>query len=162
MAPAETMPRHSHGIDVADANESNSNSKSKRNSKRKGTGITEKDESFSANAAALADCDGSGSPATQPPSEGYTAEFEEWWSAYPRKDSKGAAFKAFKIAKSRATVQRLREGAAGYAKRRVGEDPQYTKLPATWLNGDCWNDEIPATGKRKLFAGYVPMGPHGG
>ncbi len=101
------------------------------------------------------------------PSEGYSAEFEAFWQVYPRKEGKGAAFKAFRIAKRRAAVQRLMDGATAYAKRRKGQDPHYTKHAATWLNADGWNDE-PAPeppgkpkGKFSHMPGYVPMGPSG-
>lgn len=94
------------------------------------------------------------------PSEGYTAEFEAWWKLYPRRDAKGAAFKAFKLAKKRTTLDRLMAAVVAYAKRRKGEDPKFTKLPTTWLNGDCWNDE-PETGPKKMPGGYVPFGVGG-
>ena len=35
-----------------------------------------------------------------------------------------------------------------YAAQRDGEDPQFTKHPATWLNGKCWTDEPPHNGGR--------------
>jgi hypothetical protein len=42
----------------------------------------------------------------------------------------------------RNTDERLKEeGAKRYADQRAGQDPQFTKMPATWLNGDCWLDE---------------------
>jgi hypothetical protein len=28
-------------------------------------------------------------------------------------------------------------------------DPQYRKNPLTWLNGKCWNDEIPVEKKKE-------------
>ncbi|CAB5220221.1 Protein of unknown function DUF1376 [uncultured Caudovirales phage] len=127
----------------------------------KGTGIKERDKSLSSDAAASGDPDFSDLPVNRQPSAGYTDEFESWWAAYPRKDSKGTAFKAFKAAKGRASVDRLMEGAAAYAKRRAGEDPQYTKLPASWLNADCWNDEQVQPKKKLPFPGYVPMGVGG-
>jgi Protein of unknown function (DUF1376) len=94
------------------------------------------------------------------PSEGYTQEFLTFWAAYPRKDAKGAAYKAFEKAKKRAKVERIMSGVKAYAKRRKGEDPQYTKLPTTWLNGDCWNDE-PNKEPPKMGGGYVPLGVGG-
>lgn len=75
-----------------------------------------------------------------PPKEGYTAEFESWWQIYPRKDAKGAAFRAFKSAKRRTSVAKLMEGAGAYAKRAKSMDARFIRLPATWLNGDGWND----------------------
>ena len=34
-------------------------------------------------------------------------------------------------------------GAQRYAAERKDQDPKYTKHPATWLNGGCWEDEAP-------------------
>src|SRR6266550_4253034 len=33
------------------------------------------------------------------------------------------------------------DAAKRYAAQRASQDPQFTKMPATWLNGDCWLDE---------------------
>ena len=96
-------------------------------------------------------------------SEGYTAEFEAWWAAYPRKEGKGAAYKAYRLAKKRAPVERLLAAATRYATARRGQDQQYTKQAATWLNGDCWHDEPPVTAASRIkFPGYVPMASNGG
>ena len=35
---------------------------------------------------------------------------------------------------------------------RAGEDPRYTKHPATWLNGNCWEDEPSGDGAPMLDA----------
>jgi hypothetical protein len=68
------------------------------------------------------------------------AEFAEFWSVYPRHVAKGAARRAWKTARKRATADDIIAGA-----RRYGADttrpPQYTKHPATWLNSECWADE---------------------
>jgi len=34
-------------------------------------------------------------------------------------------------------------GAQRYAVERQGQPPKYTKHPATWLNGGCWEDDPP-------------------
>ena len=69
--------------------------------------------------------------------------FDEWWEAYPRRDGKIAARKAFDRAlKNRqATVDELIAGARRYAAARAGQDPKFTKVPTTWLNGGHWADE---------------------
>jgi uncharacterized protein YdaU (DUF1376 family) len=69
------------------------------------------------------------------------AQFEEWWISYPRKVAKGAARKAFTKAIKKATLQELISGATRYAQERSDEDPQYTRHPATWLNGEGWKDQ---------------------
>jgi hypothetical protein len=68
-------------------------------------------------------------------------DFERWYSAYPRRRARGAAFRAYKQARSRASVETLLDGARRYAAQRAGHDPQFTKYPATWLNAECWLDE---------------------
>src|SRR5262249_23561120 len=65
---------------------------------------------------------------------------------YPRRVARGAALKAYKQARTRgATAEELLDGAKRYASERAGQDPQYTKHPATWLRGLCWLDEPEAT-----------------
>lgn len=76
--------------------------------------------------------------------EAFEAEF---WPTYPRKDDKGRARKAFlAVLKSKkATVADLVNGAMRYAAEREGEDPKYTKQPATWLNAEAWLNVAPPT-----------------
>ena len=68
--------------------------------------------------------------------------FEAFWSGYPRKAGKATARKAFEKAVKRAGNPTLvLEGA-----RRLRDDPnlpeaQFIPHPATWLNGDRWEDE---------------------
>jgi hypothetical protein len=79
-----------------------------------------------------------------------TQGFAEFWQAYPRRLAKGNAEKAYRrIVRNReATEAELLAGAMRYAAQRDGEDPQFTKHPATWLNGKCWMDEPPPNGGR--------------
>jgi hypothetical protein len=76
--------------------------------------------------------------------------FAEFWQVYPRRVARGAAEKAYhRIIRSReATEAELLAGAMRYAGQRDGEDAQFTKHPATWLNGKCWMDEPPPNGGR--------------
>jgi uncharacterized protein YdaU (DUF1376 family) len=70
----------------------------------------------------------------------FEREFNEFWEAYPRKESKGHALKAWPKAVSLATPEQIIAGAKAYRARRAGEDAQFTKYPATWLSGMCWLD----------------------
>lgn len=70
--------------------------------------------------------------------------FTEFWTVYPRRVGKGQARRAWKTALSKTTVESLLSGARRYAELKLGTDPQYIKHPSTWLNGECWEDEIPA------------------
>jgi hypothetical protein len=74
---------------------------------------------------------------------GPTSGFEDFWRAYPLHKAKAAAEKAYQkiIRTKRATPEQIVEGALRYADERRGQDPQYTKHAATWLNAECWNDE---------------------
>ncbi|TSD47962.1 hypothetical protein FFI94_018780 [Rhodococcus sp. KBS0724] len=78
-------------------------------------------------------------PASNTPTNSYPAEFEKFWAAYPRKEQKRDASKAWQAALKRASNEELIEGATRY-----GADPnresQYTKLPAGWLRADMWLD----------------------
>ena len=85
-----------------------------------------------------------------------TAFEEQFWPAYPRKDDKGRARKAFLsvIKSKKATVAELVNGAMRYAAERENEDPKYTKQPATWLNAEAWlNTAPPALPSHRLPAG---------
>lgn len=77
----------------------------------------------------------------------YPDDFEEFWRTYPRHEDKKKAFKVWQTAlKNGATADEITAGAARYAKYRAGEPEQYTKHPATWLNGDCWENEYSTAG----------------
>lgn len=71
----------------------------------------------------------------------YTPEFLEWWEHYPRKTSKGDAFKAWKQIPDR-NLEILIAGADRYAHDPNRSD-EYTKHPGTWLRSRCWEDETP-------------------
>jgi hypothetical protein len=67
--------------------------------------------------------------------------FDAFWQAYPKKVAVNEAMRAFTRATERAPPDDIIRGAARYAAERDGEDPRYTKHPATWLNQDCWRDQ---------------------
>jgi hypothetical protein len=72
--------------------------------------------------------------------------FARFWQAYPRRVAKDAAKRAFAAAIKRgADAETLIAGARRYAIERQGQDHKYTKHPATWLNGGCWQDELNGT-----------------
>jgi len=65
--------------------------------------------------------------------------FDKFWAIYPRRASKPTALAAFTKATKKATVAEIVDGASRYATDPNRVDA-YTKLPATWLNQECWND----------------------
>ncbi|MEY9183135.1 hypothetical protein ABIG06_004716 [Bradyrhizobium sp. USDA 326] len=75
------------------------------------------------------------------------AAFAEFWALYPLKVGKLDAEKAY-LAKAKAGTATaiMNAGAARYAAERSGQDPKFTKHPAKWIKGECWNDEPSSTG----------------
>lgn len=67
--------------------------------------------------------------------------FAEFYEVFPLHKSRGAAARAYHKALKRADEETILAGAKHYAQQRHGEEPQFTKYPATWLNQDCWLDE---------------------
>jgi len=67
--------------------------------------------------------------------------FDEFWRSYPRKVAKGAARKAFAAALKKTDAATLIAGAARYGGATAQTEPRFIKHPASWLNGECWNDE---------------------
>ena len=85
----------------------------------------------------------SASPPSDPapsPASDYPADFEAFWSVYPRKAGKRKALAAWKRARKRVTNDELIAGALRYAQDPNRED-RYTKHGESWLNGDCWGDD---------------------
>lgn len=81
-------------------------------------------------------------------------EFDEFWAASPRKEGKGQAEKAYRSARKVSSAEAILAGIRRYAAERKHQDPKYTRLPATWLNGRGWLDEpanvVPITRPRDL------------
>jgi hypothetical protein len=78
--------------------------------------------------------------------------FSEFWKAYPRKVAKANAEKAFKKkCSSEADYTAIMRGLQNYVKACKGRDPQYIAHPATWINGERWNDEVTATKSSNPF-----------
>lgn len=76
-----------------------------------------------------------------------SVEFADWYKHYPKKVGKAHAEKAYRIARKRKRVSQedLVRGVKNYIERKRREtrrgDPIYAN-PATWLNGECWLDEV--------------------
>jgi hypothetical protein len=75
-------------------------------------------------------------------------DFADFWDAYPRKVDKGHARKAWAKAVRKGVDPKLITKAAETFRDDPGRNPQYTPHPATWLNGERWNDDpTPTTGR---------------
>lgn len=87
----------------------------------------------------------SSSPAAQadePTEQLHLEAFGAFWTVYPKKRAREEARKAWIAAIERgANPQHIVTAAQGYARERHGQDPKYTKYPATWLNKGCYDDE---------------------
>ena len=109
----------------------------------------------------------SSSPAAQadePSEQPHLEAFGAFWSNYPKKKAREEAKKAWIAAIKRgADPKRIVDASQAYARERFGQDPKYTKYPATWLNKGCYDDEPdpqPAPGERPplraVSGGYQP------
>jgi hypothetical protein len=66
--------------------------------------------------------------------------FNQFWDVYPRKKDKGNALKALEKALEKASIEDIVSGAIAYRDDPTRED-NFTAYPATWLNGERWEDE---------------------
>lgn len=68
--------------------------------------------------------------------------FEEFWKVFPpgRKKSKGTAREAFFKAVKKTTAAEIIAAAEQYAGSQVGKG-EFVKMPSSWLNQECWNDD---------------------
>ena len=69
----------------------------------------------------------------------FKTEFEQFWNAYPRHASRPKAFESFVKARTKTSLEFLITAALAYA-NDPNRDAGFTKIPATWLNQECWND----------------------
>jgi hypothetical protein len=75
----------------------------------------------------------------------YLPLFSEFWELYPRKvNKKKAQDKYYKLMKDKVAHTLIVDGLKTYIKyiRQNDVKPEYIKHPTTWLNGECWNDEL--------------------
>lgn len=75
--------------------------------------------------------------------------FEQFWAAYPKRVSKGAARKAW--AKLKPSEQLLQAILAGIGRAKTSaqwlrDDGRFVPHPATWLNAEGWLDDPPTGG----------------
>lgn len=88
------------------------------------------------------------------------SEFDLFWLAYPRKGDKKKALISFRGALTITNSAVIIAGARRYA-NDPNRDNAFTKLPTTWLNGECWNDSpLPvrkANGEKSFVATPVPQ-----
>lgn len=66
--------------------------------------------------------------------------FTEFWAAYPRRQGKGNALKAYVKALKKTDAAVIIAGAHRYSDD-PNRDDAYTAMAATWLNGERWTDD---------------------
>ena len=67
--------------------------------------------------------------------------FDVFWQHYPRKVSRGAAVKAYRMALTKTSPETLLTAVQRFASQCAGKDPQYVAHASTWLNAERWTDE---------------------
>lgn len=82
----------------------------------------------------------------------YTPDFERFWTAYPKKKGKGAAFTAWKK-NGHPGIERIIQILEIASKCRdwTKDEGQFIPHPATWLNQKRWDDDY---GQLKLTRPY--------
>lgn len=88
--------------------------------------------------------------------------FDRFWTVYPRKTAKGTARTAWAKALKRganpeaviAAAERFRDHLAA-----TKANPKYTPYPASWLNGERYDDEPEQAGPQKAAANGHPYKP---
>lgn len=103
----------------------------------------------------------------EPAARDTDAGFEEAYDAYPLKRDRKKARAAYIKALKDASHEVILEGIHRY-RDDPNRDPKYTKHPATWFNGGCWDDDpLPARGTTnrstdRMMAGYQAMAGYNG
>ena len=68
--------------------------------------------------------------------------FAAFYAAYPKKVGKGQAVKAWRAAIKKASPDDIMAGLEPAVAKWALGDPQFIPNPATWLNGERWDDEL--------------------
>ena len=76
-----------------------------------------------------------------------TSRFNEFWNLYDKKSDKAKCEKKFAKLKP-SDIDKIFFVLRDYVNSTP--DLQYRKNPITWLNGECWNDEIKPVGQQKI------------
>jgi hypothetical protein len=80
------------------------------------------------------------------------ADFAAFWSAYPRKVAKPAALKAWRSAKDRPSLADLLAALDRHKGSEQWQSARFIPHPATWINQQRWDDEMPTAAETKPIA----------
>jgi hypothetical protein len=72
----------------------------------------------------------------------YIDQFNQFWNLYDKKVSKPKALSAYKRALKKVKHDIIMDALKNHKKTWVGREKAYIKHPTTWLNQECWNDDI--------------------
>jgi hypothetical protein len=72
--------------------------------------------------------------------------FEQFWNLYDKKVERKNCFNKF-IQLDLKVIEKIINVVPFYVKSTP--DPKYRKNPETWINGECWNDELNTTDKKE-------------
>ena len=83
-------------------------------------------------------------------------EFERFWKAYPRKDCKKDARKAWSKLNPNEDLQEIILGAIEQQKSKRDWKEGYIPYASTWLNGERWNDKVvpQMTRQQKIMSNF--------
>ena len=86
---------------------------------------------------------GEGKEVPPKPPRGDSAQFSDFWQAYPNKKDKGRARKAWKKHKCDGLFAQIMETLAKYKQcnQWTRDGGEFVPMPSTWLNGQRWEDE---------------------
>lgn len=74
------------------------------------------------------------------PDKDLLREFEDFWSAYPRKVAVGAARSSYVRARGKVDANTILNGLAHYNATLRGSETKYIAHASTWLNQERWAD----------------------
>lgn len=81
-------------------------------------------------------------------SDAIADDFDEWWKAYPRKRGKGQAVRAYRAARKLASASELLKAIAEQTPNLTAKGDEFVPYPATWLNGQRWDDDLTTASNR--------------
>ncbi|MFC5791985.1 hypothetical protein EDM22_12295 [Agromyces tardus] len=90
--------------------------------------------------------------------------FDEFYAIWPKKVNKPAARRAWDKAVTKCPAEEILAAAVAYRDNPGLPEEQFIPYPATWLNGERWNDDLPesatqASDDRKVIRGGRVVAP---
>lgn len=81
-----------------------------------------------------------------------TDNFEEFYTLYANKRGRTKAQAAYNKAIKKVSHEEIIRGVTAYRAwiEATGTERQFVKMPATWLNGECWDDDYTIERKRTV------------